>query len=83
MMTITIDPDLGSLIRSRAEAEGVTVDQYLERLLREEDAEIVHTETLLREAAESGDYIELTEQEWDRMESEAVAEVDAKSKRPA
>jgi len=30
---------------------------------------------LLQEAADSGDYIELSEEEWDRLEQEALAEV--------
>ena len=41
----------------------------------EDDAEIAHTEALLQEAAESGDYLELTEREWDSINREAVEEV--------
>lgn len=51
--------------------------------LANEDAEIVHTEALLQDAADSGEYIELTELEWDRIQQEAVAGVEAKSKRTA
>jgi len=82
-MPITVQSELENRIRSRADDEGVTVDHYLERLLREECAAIAHTETLLQEAADSGDYIELNEEEWDRMEREAVGEVNAKLKRRA
>jgi hypothetical protein len=49
--------------------------------MRDEDAEIAHTEALLQEAADSGDYVELTENEWNQMEREALAEVEGKSKR--
>src|SRR6266849_2894502 len=77
-MTVTIHPELGAKLRARAEAEGITVNVYLERLLQDEDAEIAHTEALLQEGADSGDHIELTEEEWDRMEREAIAEVEAK-----
>ena len=33
-MTITISPDLETRLRGRAESEGVTVEAYVERLLR-------------------------------------------------
>ena len=41
----------------------------------EDDAEIAHMEALLQEAAESGDYLELTEHGWDGIEREAIEEV--------
>jgi hypothetical protein len=41
----------------------------------EADAEIAHMEALLQEAAESGDYLELTEHGWDGIEREAIEEV--------
>jgi hypothetical protein len=39
---------------------GLTISEYVERLVHDEDADVAHTEALMREAAESGDYIELT-----------------------
>jgi hypothetical protein len=42
----------------------------------EDDAEIAHMEALLQEAAESGDYLELTEHEWESINREAVEEVE-------
>jgi len=80
-MSISVRPELEATLRARAEEEGVTLDAYLERLVEDEAAEIAHTEKLLQEATDSGDYIELTEDEWDRMEREALAEVQAKSQR--
>jgi glucokinase len=56
----------------------VELSPELEQAVRhfiEDDAEIAHTEALLQEAAESGDYLELTEHEWDSIEREAVEEV--------
>ena len=82
-MSITVHPELEAMLRTRAEEEGVTVDVYLERLVQNEAAEVAHTESLLQEAADSGDHIELTEEEWDHMEQEALAEVQAKSQRRA
>ena len=76
-------PEIESRLRARAESEGMTVEQYVERLMQDEDAEIAHTEALLRAGADSGDYTELNEREWDRMEIEAAAEVGAKSKQRA
>ncbi|MBI1791354.1 MAG: hypothetical protein HYR60_27820, partial [Acidobacteria bacterium] len=73
--------ELEAKLRARAEADGITVDSYLERLMQDEDAEIAHTETLVQEAADSGEYVELNEEEWERMEREAVAEAEGKSKR--
>ena len=82
-MPITMNPELEARLRARAEAEGITVDAYVDSLLREEDAQIAHTEALLKEAADSGEHVELTEQEWDRLEQEAVADVEGRSKRHA
>jgi hypothetical protein len=82
-MSITIHPELEATLRARAEEQGITIDAYLERLIQEEDAEIAHTEAILQEAVDSGSHIELTEAEWDRMEREAITEVEAKSKRRA
>ena len=80
-MSLTVHPELEALLRARAHEEGISVDAYLERLVQDEAAEIAHTEMLLQEAAESGCHIELTEEEWDRMEQEALGEVQAKSQR--
>jgi len=72
-MPITVNPNLEAKIRARAQADGLTVEAYVERLIREEDSEIAHTEALLDEAAASGEHIALTEGEWDRIEQEARA----------
>ena len=77
-MPITVHPNLEAKIRARAQAEGLTVEAYVERLIREEDSEIAHTEALLEEAAASGEHVALTEGEWDRMEQEARAALEAK-----
>jgi hypothetical protein len=82
-MSLTIPADLETKLRARAEAEGIPVHSYLERLLEEEDAEIAHTEALLQEAADSGEAVELTENEWDLIEREAIREVQSRSARRA
>jgi hypothetical protein len=77
-MPITVHPNLEAKIRARAQAEGLTVEAYVERLIHEEDSEIAQTEALLEEAAASGEHVALTEREWDRMEQEARAALEAK-----
>lgn len=79
-MPITVHPDLEAKIRTRAQAEGLTVEAYVERLIRDDDSEIAQTEALLEEAAASGDRIPLTEREWDRMEQDARAALEAKKR---
>lgn len=66
-------PDLEAKIRARAGAEGLTVEAYVERSIRDDDSGIAQTEALLEEAAASGDHVALTEAEWDRMEQGARA----------
>ncbi len=80
-MPITVDPQLEARLRERAEADGITVSAYVERLIREGDAEIAYTEALLQEAAQSGEHVELNEQEWDRVERESLAEADTRATR--
>jgi hypothetical protein len=77
-MPITVNPNLEAKIRARAQADGLTVEAYVERLIREEDSEIAHAEALLEEAAASGEHVALTDAEWDRMEREARAALEAK-----
>jgi putative addiction module CopG family antidote len=77
---VTLAPEIERLVEERvargdfASADAL-VNQAVQRLI-EEESEMTHTEALLREAAESGDYIELTEQEWDRIDREALEEVE-------
>ena len=79
-MPITVHPNLEAKIRARAQAEGLTVEAYVERLIREEDSEIAQTEALLEEAAASGEHVALTEREWDRLETEARAALETKKR---
>ena len=37
-MSILIEPDMESRLRARAEAEGVTIQAYVERLARDDEA---------------------------------------------
>jgi plasmid stability protein len=57
-MSISIHPQLETRLRARAEAEGLTVEAYLERIVRsEQSAEDVLTELALA-GLDSGEPIE-------------------------
>jgi plasmid stability protein len=57
-MSISIHPQLETQLRARAEAEGLTVEAYLERIVRsEQSAEDVLTELALA-GLDSGEAIE-------------------------
>ncbi len=53
-MSIAIHPDLESKIRSRAEAEGLTIETYLERLVRADQQGTDELESLALEGLNSG-----------------------------
>ena len=80
-MTVRVElsPELEQAINEKVrKGEFPTADDLVRQAVRhfmEDDAEIAHTELLLQEAAESGDYLELTEREWDSINREAVEEV--------
>jgi hypothetical protein len=48
-MTITIAPELEELLRERAEAQGLTIEAYVERLIREDSEWYEHIEEPLDE----------------------------------
>lgn len=53
-MTITIDPELEPRLRERAEAEGLTVQAYVERLLKSDQAARDELQSLALEGLTSG-----------------------------
>jgi hypothetical protein len=57
-MSLAIHPDLESRIRARAEAEGLTVEAYLERLIQADQQGAQELETLALEGLDSGTPIE-------------------------
>ncbi len=57
-MAITIDPELEARLRERAEAEGLTVAAYVERLVSADQAAEEEIESLALEGLNSGDPIE-------------------------
>jgi hypothetical protein len=66
-MSITIHPELETRLRARAEAEGLTVEAYLERLVRAEQNTEHELETLAMEGLNSGPPIEMGSGDWDTL----------------
>jgi hypothetical protein len=64
-MTIAIHPELETRLRARAEAEGLTVEAYVERLLRAEQQAEDELETLALEGLRSGEPIETGPGYWE------------------
>ncbi|MEO8027542.1 MAG: hypothetical protein ABI823_13765 [Bryobacteraceae bacterium] len=57
-MSITVYPELESRLRARAEAEGITVDAYVERLLLADQQPGGELQSLALEGIESGEPFE-------------------------
>jgi hypothetical protein len=53
-MSIAVPPELESKIRSRAEAQGLTIETYLERLVRADQQGTEELESLALEGLNSG-----------------------------
>lgn len=64
-MTITIDPKLEARLRERAEAEGLTVAAYVERLVNADQAAEAEIESFALEGLNSGDPIEIGPGYWE------------------
>jgi hypothetical protein len=63
-MSITIHPDLESRLRARAEAEGLTVEAYVERIARDDEQAEEELESLALEGLDSGEPIPADEAYW-------------------
>ena len=63
-MGIAIHPDLESKIRSRAEAQGLSVEAYLESLVRADQQGTEELESLALEGLNSGAPIEVGPSYW-------------------
>jgi hypothetical protein len=64
-MAITIDPKLEARIREKAEAEGLTVDAYVERLVSADQAAEEELESLAVEGLNSGEAMEVAPGYWE------------------
>lgn len=64
-MSLTIHPDLEARLRARAKAEGITVEAYLQHLLRSDQEDIDDLEALALEGLNSGEPIEASPAYWE------------------
>ena len=64
-MTITIDPTLEARLRERAEAEGLTVPAYVERLVRADQSAEEELESLALDGLRSGDPVSVGPPYWE------------------
>jgi hypothetical protein len=64
-MTITIDPTLEARLRERAEAEGLTIPAYLERLIQADQSAEEELESLALDGLNSGDQISIEHGYWE------------------
>lgn len=64
-MTITIRPELESRLRARAGVEGMTVEAYVERLVRADQQAEDELEALALEGINSGDPTEPGPRYWE------------------
>jgi hypothetical protein len=64
-MPITINPELEARLRARAEAAGVTVETYIERIARDDQAAEEELEALAIEGLNSGKSIEADRRYWE------------------
>ena len=63
-MSIAVHPELESKIRSRAEAEGLTIESYLERLVRADQQGTEELESLALQGLNSGAPIDVGPSYW-------------------
>lgn len=64
-MSITIQPELEAKLRERAEIEGITVEEYIERIAREDEAAEQELEDLALEGLNSGEPVPADDAFWE------------------
>ena len=64
-MTITIHPEIERRLRARAEAEGLSVEAYVDRLVRADQEAEDELEALALEGLESGEPMEVEPDYWE------------------
>jgi len=64
-MTITIDPKVEARLRERAEAEGLSVTEYVERLVKADQAAEEEIESLALDGLNSGEAVEVAPGYWE------------------
>ena len=63
-MSIVIPPELETRLRAQAEAEGLTVEAYLDRLISADERAVEEITTLALEGINSGEAMEVDARYW-------------------
>jgi hypothetical protein len=71
-MSITVHAELEALLRARAEAEGVTVEAYVERIARDDEQAEQELEALALEGLNSGESIVADEKYWEEKRARLI-----------
>jgi len=71
-MSIRIGPELEARLRARAEAEGLTVEAYLERIARDEEQAVKELESLALEGLNSGESIVADDKYWEQKRARLI-----------
>ena len=71
-MSITIHPELEKRLRERAEAEGLTVEAYVERIARDDQQADEELEALALEGLNSGESIVADERYWEEKRQRLI-----------
>jgi hypothetical protein len=66
-MGLTLNPRLETELRARADAEGISIEAYIERLLRAEEEVMKEAEALALEGVRSGNAMEAGTDYWEKM----------------
>jgi hypothetical protein len=64
-MNITLHPELEARLRARAEAEGTTIEGYIERIARDDQEAERDLERLALEGLDSGDPVVADDAYWE------------------
>ena len=64
-MTITVRPEAAVVLKERAEAEGISVEEYVERIALDEQKAWDELEALALEGINSGESIEGNDAYWE------------------
>ena len=66
-MTITVRSEAAVVLKERAEAEGISVEEYVERIALDEQKAWDELEALALEGINSGESIEGNDEYWEKM----------------
>jgi hypothetical protein len=80
-MTITLDPDIEARLREQADAEGLTVSAYVERLLTRRERAREQVEGWALEGRNSGPPIEVGPGYWEEKQRRLLERMDRASNR--